>query len=413
MVGSKVILHLAFILLFLGCDFCHNPGYAQGVFELKHNRTGLHFTFQRNLMVIPVMINNKGPYQFIFDSGVSFIIITNPALMQPLGISSTSSILIKGFGSGEAIKASLVNQLHIQIGKIKGENFSAAVLPKGSLDFSNYLGIPIDGIIGYDLLKDYVVTVDYANHWIEFSKIARSKSQKKFQILPLIIVNGRSFVHVISEINAGVKIPLNLILDTGGGNAVFLDIRSNDTLQIPSKNISADLGWGINGPITGKMARFERLNMGGIVMEKVVGAFPLFSDTSSISYKDNGNGNLGSEILRRFTMIIDYPNKKLFLKKRSNFKESFEYNMSGIGFTAVGDAYNQYLVSSIDPLSPGDEAGLKVGDQLFFIQDKIAQDFSVSELDALFRSKPGKEFKIVYLREGQIFQTSLKLKRRV
>ena len=384
---------------------------GQGSFDLVNRTTRVNFLYHRNLIILPVMINNQGPYQFIFDTGVSFMIITNPSLTEKLGLKPTSSILVKGFGNGKAVTARIVNNLSLKIGKLRGSGFSAAVLPLETLDFSNYVGIPIDGIIGFDLIKDLTTEIDFNRHLIKFEKADLKKIPKGYEEFPLFIENGRAIISVLLEISKGDSISLNLVLDTGGGNTMFLDLRSNPKMRVPRKSLTANLGWGINGPIEGKLARVESLHIRDIVLNNIIAAFPHYSD--SVLRKSLENGNLGNEILRRFRVILDFSGKKLYLKKQVAFRSPFDYDMSGLGFTAEGPDYHHYIISSVDSLSPGEKAGLKTGDLILFIENNSAADYTLSEIDQLFRSGDHKVIRILYYRAGKLNETLLTLKRRI
>ena len=41
-------------------------------------------------------------------------------------------------------------------------------------------------------------------------------------------------------------------------------------------------------------------------------------------------GSVGGEVLKRFTVVLDYQGKKMYLRKNSKFAEPFTYNKSGI-----------------------------------------------------------------------------------
>ncbi len=412
---------------------------AQGSFDQnsanKSRTTRIHFVSQRNLIIIPIFINHRGPYRFIFDSGVSIMIITNPDLPKDLGLRKAGKISIKGYGSGNPLVADVVNQLQLNLGRIQGLNFSAAVLPKESLNFSNYVGMAIDGIIGYDLLKDFVVKIDFGNQEISFADKMLKGIPHHFQSIPLEIIKGHALMKVNCEfpqtgslplktglmpLNTG-SIPLNLVMDTGSGNTIFIDLSSDSTIQIPKSAIKANLGWAIDGPILGSIGRLKDINLNGIKFSNTICAFLKTNEDLNVEdslaiepqENGNGNGNIGNEILRRFVLIIDYRNHVLYIKKRAKINSPFEYDMSGIGFTAEGEDFHRYFISSIDKDSPGDKAGLKVGDQLLFIGSSYTEDISVTELDQIFKSGDGKKLFILYFRGGKIWPTSLRLQKRV
>jgi hypothetical protein len=358
------------------------------------------------------MINDQGPYHFIFDTGVSILIITNPDLPQKWGITPSKSIIIRGFGKGSEITAKIINGLNLRMGPIIGRGVFAAVMPPGVLEFSNFVGMQIDGIIGYDLVKDFRVKINFDNTMMKFESPQKPFRNRNYVSLPLEIDKTQAFIHAVIN-QKGKSLPVKLLLDTGGGNTVFLDLRTLENFNIPEESPHSNLGWGINGSIDGKLSRLDYLDLNGILIKKPVCAFPNYGDSSKNSKNLNGNGNIGNEILRRFTLIIDYPNKGIFLKKHPIFKSPYDYDMSGINLAAIGNSLHQFVISTIDPNSPGEKAGLKEGDIVLMINDLPCLQYSLADLDALFKSGDQKKIFLGVFRQGNYFETVVTLKRRV
>jgi hypothetical protein len=83
------------------CCFTANAQY----FTLDGGRSkSIPFEFVRNLIVIKVNINNKGPYNFALDTGVGYMLITDPSLLDSINIPNKRSIKINGFGDGPGLK---------------------------------------------------------------------------------------------------------------------------------------------------------------------------------------------------------------------------------------------------------------------------------------------------------------------
>jgi len=403
---------LAIIGLGLGMLIPHLK--AQSFSSSHRLKTRIPFNYERDLIIIPLWINQKGPYHFIFDSGVSISLITNSDLEEKLSLVPQNKIEIKGFGVGENIQADLVHHLQFKLGNQEGSGFTAAILPKGVLDFSNYVGLPIDGIIGYDILKYFRVDIDYSLGRLLLDRSPEKKTPEKgFIPINIQIEGGKALIPVQLIQEGGKPLSINLVFDTGAGNSLFLDQSSNPQLIPPLKFLNANLGWGINGSIVGKIGRVDKIIFAGIEMNHIIAAYPLIPDSLKEYSHHNFNGNLGNEILKRFHLIIDYPAGKIYLKKRFNFSNSFEYDMSGIGFTAEGKDFRHFFVSSIDPNSPGELAGLKPGDLILFVNDNPSSDYTMSELDRLFQSGEGRRINILYFRDGTIQECILTLKRRI
>jgi predicted metalloprotease with PDZ domain len=77
-------------------------------------------------------------------------------------------------------------------------------------------------------------------------------------------------------------------------------------------------------------------------------------------------GNIGGEILRRFTVIFDYQAKRMTLEPNASVADPFEADMSGLSITAqTGPSH--LIVDFVVPSSPASEAGVSAGDSLVTI----------------------------------------------
>src|ERR1051325_5755466 len=76
--------------------------YAQH-FEINSakKKITIPFRFVRNLVVVQLKINNKGPFNFIMDTGVGFMIITDPSAIDSDHVYKKRSLKLGGLGSGE------------------------------------------------------------------------------------------------------------------------------------------------------------------------------------------------------------------------------------------------------------------------------------------------------------------------
>lgn len=399
------------IVLLLGSFQCP----AQGTFEFKKASRSekIPFHYHRNLIIIQIHINGKGPYNFILDTGVNFIILTNPALKDDLHLNIIKSILVRGLGEGKDTKAGVVGDLQLKIGNLEGHYFSAALLPFEDISFSSYVGIPIDGLIGYDFFKSFVVKINYPDEMITILRPEKFKAPGHSLPFALSIENLRPYIMASTTLPGGNVIKLKLIVDTGAGHPVSLEPGSDPLITVPADGLSSRLGIGLNGPIEGKLGRLPALRLGRIDLSNVICSFPVYPASETHTTMDNRNGNLGNEILSRFHVIFDYPAGIMYLKPNHTLKRSFEYDMSGLDLIASGPEYRNYIVSGTDTGSPADKAGLKESDILLYINLVPASQYSITEIDNLLRSGNNKRIYIVYQRGNQISFTQIVLKRRV
>ena len=109
------------------------------------------------LVVVPVFVNEKGPYDFALDTGASSTVISLE-LAAEFGLATEKiSPLTAGGGNGIVSRVQLGS---LSVGVARQENLAAAA--SGFLTQLNAeLGSKLQGIVGYDFLRHYRVTLDY------------------------------------------------------------------------------------------------------------------------------------------------------------------------------------------------------------------------------------------------------------
>ncbi|RZK53256.1 MAG: peptide-binding protein, partial [Pedobacter sp.] len=131
-------------------------------FSGKQKKNALDFDLVKNLIIIPLTINGKGPYNFILDTGVGPLIITEPTMVDTLGLKVLRNTKIYGLGKGEEVEAFLSGEINVNIKDAGIKHIPTAILKKDIFNLSNYLGVKIHGIIGYYFFNSFVVKVNYS-----------------------------------------------------------------------------------------------------------------------------------------------------------------------------------------------------------------------------------------------------------
>jgi predicted aspartyl protease len=109
------------------------------------------------VVVAEVYIDGKGPFSFILDTGASITSISNE-LANSLGLALTPGPEITA--GGGKVKTSVTTLSEIKLGNDKEQNVT--VLVAGYLEMlSKATGKKIDGVLGYDFMKNYEITIDY------------------------------------------------------------------------------------------------------------------------------------------------------------------------------------------------------------------------------------------------------------
>jgi len=198
--------------------------FSQGNFELQNGKSDkIHFKFVNNLIIIPVIVNGAS-LSFLLDTGVSRPIIFNFFnLKDKLSIHKTELIQIQGLGNEKPIEVLQSSNNTVIIGEAINLNQDLFAIVDSSINFAPSLGIPIHGIIGYDVFKDFIVEVNYSRKFIKLynPKTYSSKLSKKWRVSSLKFYNKKPIIEANVTVNER-EVPVNLLIDTGGSDALWL-----------------------------------------------------------------------------------------------------------------------------------------------------------------------------------------------
>lgn len=143
-------LRLAFAVLmlcFAGCGATGSSG-AQIRFALASEA--------KPLLMLTVRVNAQGPFRFVLDTGASMTVVS-PQVAQQTGIVVTEAA--EGHGAGGRIDVSLAQLRSLEVGSAVQADLTVAITDLKRL--SDVTGTPVDGIVGYNFLKHYLMIVDY------------------------------------------------------------------------------------------------------------------------------------------------------------------------------------------------------------------------------------------------------------
>lgn len=387
--------------------------YAQQFsFDGKRKKEVINFLLIKNLIIVPLYLNDKGPFNFILDTGVGPLIISDPAMADSLKIKNLRPIKIAGLGKGNEIDAFVSSDIKAQLGSAIMDNIPSAILKTDLFRLSNYVGMPIHGLLGYHFFKSFVVEVRYSSKRLRFYTPGWT-TKIKGEKIPLDIINDKPYAMVAVESEELGLIGLKLLVDNGASHAVSLEMLHEKPFPLPVTSIPANLGMGLGGPISGNIGRMKSLKIGNYTLKAVLSSFPKYEEVAGKVLMKDRNGNLGADILSKFDITFDYNNNLMYIRKNSNFSLPFEHDMAGMEIYADGDKIERYFINRIEPGSPSENSGLLPGDEIIYINFAPAGNFSLTEINRLMKSGDGKRVALTIVRDGELHIKLIKLKQRI
>jgi len=432
---------LALIVFLLVYGLC----FSQDKFRIVQGQDSHSVPFKLiyNLIVLPIEVNGS-ELNFLLDTGVANSIMFNLSAEDSLKLRDMEKIRLRGLGEGGYIDAIKSSNNTFKFGKVVNTSHMIYLIPGNEFELSSHMGINVNGIIGGDLFRDFIVDINYTSKRIKFYNPESYiyKKCKKCETLDLEIYREKPYITINVQSDNEESIPVKLLIDSGGGDALWLFDKSSDKIKIPERNFEDYLGKGLSGSIYGKRSKIGKIAIGEFIFRDANVAYPDSSSIEKAYQHAERNGSLASEILKRFRLIFDYPNKKItFVRKSKYFNDSFLYNMSGIELAYSGSMLVRERENSI-PLgissnsesttvelvykyvyafkqsfeivhlrkdSPAYKAGLQIKDVILQINGKPAYDYKLEEIIHVLSTKPNKRMKLIIDRKGEVLTYSFRL----
>ena len=373
----------------------------------------MRFKLIRNLVIVQMKINNRGPFNFILDTGVGLMIITDPTMVDSLNLVSKRTIKIVGLGEGDAYEAYVTPALKIDIPGLTSYDVAATILKTDHFNLSNFVGIPVSGLLGYEFFSNLAVKLNFVDSTLTVYSPHDTRLFHKGTKIPITIEARKPYVQTLVAMPNGTIQQCKMVIDLGAGHPVSLEnmIKKHG---LPQKFITANLGVGLNGPISGFLSRVDEVDIGKFRLKQVITSFPNDYDTTTLKYMTIArDGNIGLGILKKFTITFNYQENAIYLKPNSTFHDPFEHDMSGIEYYAAGDDFKHIIVSRVEPGSPADEIGLEKDDEITSINFKPVADMSLEEIDGILKSRNERSLLLEVYHDHKYDRIIITLRRRI
>ena len=347
--------------------------------------------------------NGSEPLWFGLDTGASSTVINTTAAaalgLKPEGSGRTT-------GAGGQVQSSSVRGVRLDIGGARLENLDAMTLALTSIEGA--MGHKMDGILGYEFFRRYVVELDYERQFLSLYEPAGFAYGGGGESLPLTFVNNHPYVRARVAMPGREPVEGVFVLDTGSGlPLILLDpfVRQKRLGEPPAKTLKVT-GRGVGGEVAMPVGRAGRLLLGRYSLESPVTSFP----QSGWFAREGAAGNIGGATLRRFKVTFDYSRSRMHLEPNKRFSEPFEYDMSGLQLVAEGASFGAVTILRVLPDSPAAEAGLRPGDEVVSVDGRPVTEFKLAALREMLR-QPDRLYELRVRRGAETVSAELRTRR--
>lgn len=335
---------------------------------------------------------------FFFDTGATSSLIDKKAA-ERLGIKANQTQSVSG-ASGQKIYEFAIGQ-KVTIGdQIQLNNVN---LVFDDMDrMKKAMGVEFDGIIGYDLLAEYMTELDFDQQIMTIYSNDSQPNLEGYKAHPFTWKPEIPIPHYELEFKLANNTTYKgtVLFDSGAGLVLLINSKfqqqNNILEQMPNNIISSSQDLTQKSDITVstlESLKFLDYNFDQKMLTRVS------TDKGGVNAMPGYLGILGAEIINRFNLVIDYANMTIHFKPNKLFDKAFSTHMSP--FRLI-EKDNQIVVNHVVETSDAAQKGIVEGDVILSINDQTITD--VIEARKFFK-EPNAKLKLKIQKADKTIQT--------
>ncbi len=165
----------------------------------------------------------------------------------------------------------------------------------------------VDGILGYELFRRFVVTVDYESKTLILTLPKAFHSGESTQALPIEFRDRWAFVKGELVLPGPVTVEDSFLIDSGSGDAVDHPIVMKLQSRTPTQS-----GIGLGSAVQGATAQATSFRLGRYTLPT--------PSVSCCGATDQTSKLIGNDVLKFFTVTLDYPSALILITPNAAFR---------------------------------------------------------------------------------------------
>lgn len=295
-----------------------------GRFRLSRRLT-IPFEYADNEIVVKCRVNNSEEVDFLFDTGASDTIIDRRVAAQNF-LAKQEKFDIAGYSG--MVQANRSELKRFEIGSLVLNDVPVRVLDMNAQ--SRQMGRQIAGIIGTNIISQFLVTIDYSKPNLVFEDIETAVRPVKAANVPFTV---RQLPYIKVSLNG--RDEQLLLVDTGAAfNHLPTTVAQRHVQGDPATVRHVTEATGLDGrPVQLGRVVIDSVNLGGLSRRAVPFTYPIQQEKRSVTrkptpetkeragfFQDSNFGILGNPFWENFIVTVDYRFQRLLLQLNPVYK---------------------------------------------------------------------------------------------
>jgi predicted aspartyl protease len=258
------------------------------------------------LILLPVHVNERGPFDFILDTGAGTSLLSSDLARQL----ETKVIGSKeGQSAGGKVSVSLAKVDSLAVGETKLHNVDVGIVDLAHI--GKTIGARIDGDLGYNFLKHFRVTIDYRDCEIRLDDPKRvgSFGRSAKAGVPIRLASPAKPL-ILIDVHANGRGPFQFAVDTGTSTTAIAPELAKQ-LGVESSPVGAGTTGG--APVDFSTGNLRSFQLGGAKINNMPVVVADFFTILNATIGAKLDGIVGYNFLRNYKVVIDYPGEMLTL----------------------------------------------------------------------------------------------------